>query len=266
MINTVIQNNLIYSNGIQNGPQAIRGIDLDTVGEGTVIRYNKIYSNGSLGIELDADSVASVYGNLIYNNGAHGIMAFADSQPTITGILIYNNTIYGNQAGGVRFVGPTNTTGTCVGNAVINNIIVGTVNGPNLAATNGCQNIADATGDSGSGNVYTFNALGVASKNFIEWGSDPLLYESTYEAWETAVGNCGAIGCSHSVESDPLFTDTLTNDFTLSSHSPAIGAGLNLGETYEENLSSVSTWPSGVYLDNQNNSSGGWSIGAYAYY
>jgi hypothetical protein len=258
-----VQNNRIYSNGVPNGVQALRGIDFDTVGDGAVIRYNEIYSNTFDGIELDAGSDAAVYGNLIYKNGNFGVRAFADWQTSMTGVLVYNNTVYGNQNGGIKLMGPTGSAhGTCTNNAVINNIVVNTIDGPNLAVSKGCENLTEAAGDSGSGNIYTFNALGVASKKFIQWGSAS---ESTYEAWETAAGNCGEKGCSHSVESDPLLTSASLNDFTLSSNSPAIGVGLNLGELYEEGLSTTSSWPSDVLLNNQNESTGGWSIGAYTY-
>jgi hypothetical protein len=262
--NLLVQNNLIYSNGILGTQMRAGGITLDNTGTGSVIRYNKIYSNNKDGIELDADSEDIVYGNIVYDNSNFGIRAFADWQTTITNMQIYNNTAYGNNAGGIMLMGPSGSLkGPCTNNAVINNIAVNSTNGPNLSAQNGCDNRTDQYGNIGSGNVYTFNAFGGASKDFIKWGGNS---ESTYEAWEALAGNCGGTGCSHSVESDPLFTGVSTNDFALSPYSPAIGAGLNLGEAYEEDLSSVSTWPLEVLLNNQSDSSGGWSIGSYTYY
>ena len=148
-------------------------------------------------------------------------------------------------------------------NAVINNIIVNSINGPNLSARSGCDN----PGVEGSGNVYSFNDLGPASPYFIQWGTNPsnggTRYVSTYEAWEASPGNCGNAGCSHSVESDPIFTSASTNDFTVAPYSPTIGAGMNLGQTYAYDLDSASSWPSNVLVDSQYSLGGGWSIGAY---
>jgi parallel beta-helix repeat protein len=268
--NIIVQNNLIYSNGVVGGLAGLRGIDFDTIGEGAIIRYNKIYSNTGDGIELDADSGESVYGNVIYGNGSSGIRAFADSQPTpMTNMKIYNNTVYGSYGAGIELFGPTMSSAVpngCVNNSVINNIAVNTINGPNLLVGNGCDN----NGGLGSGNVYTFNDFGPASSNFVEWGILPTgagypRYESTYEAWESAPGNCGGTGCSHSVESDPLFTSISTNNYTLSQYSPAFGAGLNLGLAYQNDLNPAAVWPSNVILNSQNSTGGGWTIGAYTH-
>jgi parallel beta-helix repeat protein len=243
-------------------------MDFDTIGDGAIIRYNKVYSNTADGIELDATNEATVYSNVIYNNGYYGIRAFADAYPTpMTGIKIYNNTLYGNYGGGIELMGPSMSTAVpngCVNNSVINNIAVNSTNGPNLFAGNGCDN----NGGLGSGNVYTFNDFGLASSNFIVWGIQPTgpgyeRDESTYNAWESEPGNCGGTGCSHSVESDPLFTNISTNIFTLSQYSPAFGAGMNLGLAYQDNLNPASVWPSNVILNSQNSSGGGWTIGAY---
>ncbi|MGO9636326.1 MAG: right-handed parallel beta-helix repeat-containing protein, partial [Terracidiphilus sp.] len=266
--NIIVQNNLIYSNGVIGGSAALRGMDFDTIGAGAIIRYNKVYSNTGDGIELDADSEETVYDNVVYGNGYSGIRAFADAQSSISGILIYNNTVNGNTGGGIMLMGPSSgvVPNGCVNNSVINNIAVNTINGPNLFVGEGCDNY----GIYGSGNVYTFNDFGTASSNFIVWGIQPTgpgydRYESTYEAWEFAPGNCGGTGCSHSVESDPLFTNITTNIFTLSQYSPAFGTGLNLGLAYQDDLNPASVWPSNVMLNSQNSSGGGWTIGAYAY-
>jgi hypothetical protein len=261
--NVIVQDNLSYSNGIVGTSMKADGINFDTTGDGDVIRYNNIYSNTGNGIVLDANSGQSIYGNVVYGNADSGITAFADAQPAMADMQIYHNTIYGNHNGGITLHGPyPPLAGGCMNNAVINNIVVSSINSQNLAAYYGCEN----SGADGSGNVYTFNNFGSASSKFIVWGRNPTsgyVYESTYNAWEAAAGNCGGTGCSHSVESDPLFTSVSTSNFTLSRYSPAIGAGLNLGQTYEEDLNPASTWPSDVLLNTQSNTGGGWDIGAY---
>jgi hypothetical protein len=67
------------------------------------------------------------------------------------------------------------------------------------------------------------------------------------------------------VESDPQFTSISTNDFSIKDSSPVIGAGLNVGNTYQEGLDMNSTWPLKVLLDSQGDFGGGWTIGAYVY-
>jgi hypothetical protein len=114
-----------------------------------------------------------------------------------------------------------NQTSGCAHNTVVNNISLGSVVwGNQFVAYFGCEN----PGTKGSGNVYTNNAFGAQGKNFIEWGQGT--YYSTYSAWETAAGNCGSGGCSHSVTANPLFTNPSIGDFTLQAGSLAIGAGV----------------------------------------
>jgi hypothetical protein len=73
---------------------------------------------------------------------------------------------------------------------------------------------------------------------------------------------CGATG---TIISDPKFTNSVGNDLTLQSSSPAIDAGLNLGATYQLGLAPGSVWTSAVSTLNQNNYGAGWEIGAYVY-
>ena len=266
--NVTIQNNLVYSNGIGQTGYLGGGIWIDTIGTGAVIRYNRVYSNNISGIMLDADNGETVYGNVVYGNGygmgvtgaGEGINAFADGNTTLTNNQVYGNTVFGNYYGGIAFNGPNPVqTSGCTNNTASNNISMGDASGVEFEATYGCEN----PGTNGSGNVYTYNAFGSPATNFIQWGVST--YESTYSAWETAVGNCGSTGCSHSVQSNPLFTSTSTKNFILTSSSPAIDAGLNLGSTYEYGLDPASTWPSSIILDNQNSNGKGWEIGAYVY-
>jgi hypothetical protein len=139
----------------------------------------------------------------------------------MSGHQVYNNTVWGNYWAGIKFGGPYPAQpGGCVNNIAQNNIVTGTTHGPNFYANFGCDN----PGANGSGNVYTYNAFGPEASNFIEWVARS--YYSTYAAWEAATGNCGTTGCSHSMQSDPLFTNPSSGDFTLQAGSPAMGAGV----------------------------------------
>ncbi len=186
---------------------------------------------------------------------------FADANNTVTGNLIYGNTISGNRRYGLEVRGPYGGySNGCTNNLVKNNIIVNTQSGPNLQVFDGCEN-----GANGSGNVYTYNDFGAAASNFIWWGgsSPTATYYSTYVSWEAAAGNCGTTGCSHSVQSDPLFLNASIGNFTLQASSPAIGAGVNLGSTYEMALNPNTSFPYGTV--NQNSYGSGWEIGAFAF-
>ena len=250
----IVQNNSVYENGSS-------GIDCDTCGSGIVFRYNNVWGNAGYGLALDADNNAAAYYNLSYNNGNAGIAVFADANSSMTGMQIYNNTLYGNVAKGIWVEGPSagSAPAGCTNNTIENNIVVGTVGGPNLAAYNGCEN----PGPDGSGNVYTYNDFGAQASNFIQWGAG--VYESTYTAWETSKGNCGTAGCSHSVQGDPQFVNASAAQFWLQATSPAIDTGTNLGSPYNSGLLPGSSWPNSVLTGDQNSYGSGWEVGAYIF-
>jgi len=263
--NMTVQYSKSYNNGI--GQPACRGAGIwpDTVGNGFTSRYNLVYGNNFAGIAIDADNYATVVYNTVFNNASGGILVFADANPSMTGQSIYNNTVYGNVKLGIEMLGPSagSTPGGCTNNTVKNNIATGTVSGPNLAAFLGCEN----PGADGSGNVYTYNDFGPAASNFIQWGGtfSSAVYESTYSAWEIAAGDCGTVGCSHSVQADPQFVNAAASQFWLASGSPAIDAGLNLGSPYNIALMPGSTWPNSVVTGDQNANGSGWEIGVFVY-
>jgi Abnormal spindle-like microcephaly-assoc'd, ASPM-SPD-2-Hydin len=194
------------------------GIWADTIGKGWIVRGNTTCGNNARGIDIDADNYAIVYQNVSYSN-ASGISAYADGQSSMTGHQIYNNTLWGNGTGLV-IQGPDagETSGGCKNNIIQNNISYGATSW-NLVGDVGCEN----PGIDGSGNVYTYNAFGVAASTFVLWGGTQY---PTYAAWEAATGNCGTIDCTHSMESDPILTDPSEGMFSLQSDSPSIGAGM----------------------------------------
>jgi hypothetical protein len=261
--NVTVEYNDSYQNGLGqlSSAGAGDGIDCDTCGSGIIIAYNNVHGNNWKGINIDADNNVQAYYNLVWNNAHGGIHAFADANTSMTGHQIYNNTLYGNSTFGISVTGPSagSSPAGCTNNIVSNNIVVGTVGGPNLEAFNGCEN----PGTDGSGNVYSYNDFGVAASNFIQWGAS--VYESTYTAWETARGNCGTPGCSHSVQAAPTFANASAGQFWLTGSSPGIGAGTNLGSPYNIGLMPGSTWPNSVVTGDQNAYGSGWEIGAFVY-
>jgi len=224
--NIVIQNSIAYSNGLGQSNSTGSGIWIDTIGTNAIIRDNTVYDNNIIGINIDADNYASLYYNVSYNNGATGIQVYADGQTSMTGNLVYHNTVWGNNSAGIMLLGPSagSTPGGCVANQVINNIATNTIGGSNFIAFLGCEN----PGTNGTGNIYTHNAFGLATTDFIRWSGtfgSPIFY-STYATWEMASGACGSAGCSDSLQQNPLLNNPTGGDFTLQSSSPAIGTGM----------------------------------------
>jgi hypothetical protein len=219
--NAIIEYSTSYSNGLGETGTTGSGIWADTVGDGLIFRFNTVYNNNLRGLDIDADNNASAYGNISYGNRFEGIIAYADNNLSMTGNQIYNNTVWANGKG-IVVQGPDagSTAGGCQNNSVTNNIVGASSGGPELLVQFGCDN----PGADGTGNTYTFNNLGIARNNFIQWGQSTAY--STYAAWETAAGNCRNTGCSHSMESNPLLSEPSNGIFTLLSGSPAIGAGL----------------------------------------
>jgi len=270
LYNIVTERNNVYDNGkfvdgtyfVQSGSN-IGGLGIwydvvDDVTGGNVIRYNNVYGNSYVQMQLEHNqNVGAIY-NVIH-----------DSAPSTTGLwvsdyshtstrynrnnLIYGNTIYGSTWYGIRMSGASDSTAnSCTGNVLKNNISTG--NTLNTFFTEyGCQN----DGTVGSGNVYLYNAFGTAATNFISWGGTNI---STYAAFDTAYAST-----THSVAGDPTFTNSAGGNFTLQSSSPAINTGMNLGGTYVQGLNPVSSWPSSVKLLPQSQNSAGWDIGAYIF-
>jgi Chitobiase/beta-hexosaminidase C-terminal domain len=218
--NAIVEYSTSYTNGVGEVGVTGSGIWADTIGNGLILRYNTVYNNNERGLDIDADNDASAYGNVSYGNVFAGIMAYADTSNSMTGNQIRNNTVWGNGMG-IVVQGPNtgSVVAGCENNAVTNNIVGASLSGPNMWVQLGCEN----PGSDGAGNTYTYNSFGKAATNFIEWGANN--YDSTYAGWETAAGDCGTAGCSHSIENDPLLTNPAQGVFTLQSTSPAIGAG-----------------------------------------
>jgi hypothetical protein len=240
--------------GVEDGA----GFMMDTVGTGNVMRYNLAYNNEVANIRATLDKFSTyIYGNVSYGatqTGNYGIGIQVEYYSN--GVHVYNNTVYGNTKG-ISVNGMSAVANSINNTVVTNNISTG--NTINLQCFLGGEN----DGTMGSGNVYTYNDFGAASTNFINWGFG--VGKSTYSAWETATGNCGTTGCSHSVQADPLFVNAAGAQFWLQSGSPAIDAGTNLGSPYNIGLLPGSSWPNSVLTGDQNSYGNGWEVGAYIF-
>jgi parallel beta-helix repeat protein len=265
----LVEYNYVYHN-LNGGGSGGVGIWLDSLaGGGSVVRYNLAVNNTQSGIWIEASTGASIYANVVSGGGGGtttGIDIRSDDPATypMNGTVVYNNTVYGVNGGGIGVIGDYGTAGGLTNTWVKNNVAVGNT-GPNLAAFGGGEN----DGVSGYGNVYTYNDFGAQASDFIVWGGtgawgspSSYTYYSTYSTWEAAAGNCGTVGCSHSVESAPTFANSAAEEFWLTSGSPGIGAGVALGSPYNVGLLSGSTWPTGVTTGPTNTPP---DIGAFVY-
>jgi len=257
--NVTIENSESYSNGSKQDISSEwigAGIWADTIQDGLLVQRNLVHSNNLMGIYLDAVNHATVAYNVVYGNGkigaidGGGVAVYGDGRP-IAGDRVYNDTVYENPTGQIKVRGASLERG-CENLAVQNNIALGTPSGANLVVTGGCEN----DGTRGSGNVYSYNALGPEYSGFIEFGDRRFL--STYRDFDGAVGEV-----THSVTGDVSFANARANDFTLLPTSPAIGAGIDLGPSFLLGLSPGSTWPLKVRTSEQNSNGTGWVVGAY---
>jgi len=259
--NVIAQFNHVYSNGVDGSSERGYGIWFDTIGSGAAIQYNWISNNTKSGIMLeypsdagDTGKVHSVFGNVSVGNAENGILVSRSSHNSV----IANNTLYGNATCIQISGGATETIG--MDNNIISNNVCGSYTNHGLSAFNGGEN----DGTKGTGNVYTYNALGTAASNFIEWGAGNNL--STYAALDTAYGSSSGItpgAVTHSITKAPAFTNAGSGDFTLAAGSSAIDAGTNLGATYQFGLDPHTSFPWGTL--NQNSQGSGWEIGAFVF-
>ncbi len=214
----------IIERNISSGNMYGCGIWLDFCGAGNVIRYNWTCKNGSAGIFNEITSGTEIYYNISCNNiglsTASGIYiegrkGQAPAGGRVTNVKVYNNVLFGNDKFGLIMQNGDGAKGNCHENIIKNNIMINTVNGPNLRVGGAAEH---------EKNTFADNCLGDESINFIEWGWGS--YRSTYHAWERAYGSS-----TNSVKADPQMVDPFKKDFRLKPTSPCIDAGTDVGLT-----------------------------------
>jgi hypothetical protein len=70
---------------------------------------------------------------------------------------------------------------------------------------------------------------------------------------------------ANSLNSAPTFYNSAAAQFWLTSGSPGIGAGTNLGSPYNIGLMPGSSWPNSVLTGDQNSYGTRWEVGAYIF-
>ena len=246
-----IYENVSYDNGyeVDDGSLGV-GIWMDTpnsTGDPSLIYHNRVYGNNSYGIYLEKALYQYCFNNVVYDNAYATNSANIGLRSGTAGQLCTNNRVYGNtvvdsqQHGiAVQSFHPGNGQ-NMNNNEVKNNIVIGSI-GNDLKCNNGGDN--DTT--NGTGNLYSNNCFGAAATDFLYWNGAAY---STYDLWLAATPTDGK--SDDNVESDPSFTAAGSDDYTLASDSPCIGAGANLGADYDDALMPSSTWPDGVVTGDQ---------------
>lgn len=253
--NNIIEQNEIYDNGIaESGSKKGHGVWLDFVpassGNENIIRHNLIYDNQGCAVFLEVTSYCDVVYNVCHGNN---LVSGGGDWSSATIRLdtresydcdrnrVYNNTLVGGYYGIFASTTPTRGAGDIKNNVFKNNIVSGYSTAALYANYGG-----DNDGTYGSGNVYESNCFDAESTGFIEW--DGTSYD-TYDSWISASSQT-----DNNVEADPAFTNEGGDDYTLSSSSPCIGEGADLGADFDDGLMPSTTWPDGVTTGDQDNS------------
>jgi len=208
-----------------------------------IMRYNISRNNGTAAVPVWgmggdlSDSGYEIYGNISYGNYGPGL--------TVGGAgvakKVYNNITYHNgllSSSGQRT--ELYLMGTAQGADIRNNIFVADD-----------QNILVAIVGATTGHTIDYGLYYGGSATPFRWSGTA--YD--FADYKTATGQDG-----NSLNSDPAFINAGANDFRLSSTSPAINAGTNLGSTYQLGLDNIGSFP--WTLVNQS-LYGNWEIGAF---
>ncbi len=194
--------NLFENNEVYNA--SLYDIKAGVTGGGGIVRYNKIHDcwgHGGVGIW---DSNVQIYYNLFYNNHGFDISDVAAT----TGVTIYNNVFYS---------------------------LIGDENG--TAAYSIGSSFSDSTGwiiQNNIGRYLRFGA-GVPTVSYNNWyrpGTvDVVDVNGTKYGATTPFATWVAIPHAGELSTDPLFANASGADFYLTSNSPAINTGTNVGLT-----------------------------------
>jgi hypothetical protein len=246
--NITIQGVDICSNGGSTGDNIdVTMTSNNLFPSGVLIQYCMISNAGNMGVLIVGGTGTVLQSNIIVNNPKYGVEIYSESgAPSQLTAFMYNNTIVGNgeSTGYGVDLGAVGGTSALT---LYNNIIWSNVAGAYGALE---WSSASATLTSDYNDVY--NTAG-------DWA----FYYSggkTLAAWQSATGQD-----MHSKSSNPQFANASGGQFWLTSGSPGIDAGSNLGSPYNIGLMPGSTWPNSVVTGDQNAYGSGWELGAFIY-
>ena len=237
----------IYANGNSGAGNGIdvTGTDTSVYPYNITIKGNSITNNAFDGVFLIGCNTTSLQYNVIYGNGLNGVEMYAVQASPAIDASLYNNTIIGG--------------GTLEGQAA-----VGFCAGSGTASLTVKNNVLGSTNPNAYG-VFNWappSTTLVSDYNDVYSSLVAPFYESyigtkTLAQWQSATGQD-----AHSISANPQFANAPAAQFWLTSGSPGIGAGLNLGSPYNIGLMPGSTWPTLVTTRPTNTPP---EIGAFVY-
>jgi len=252
--NCTIKSNNVHDNGM--GTNGGEGIDIKQGSHDIKVYQNDVHHlNNRLGIYADAWDVHTynidIYQNIIHHCSESGLAIASENGGLIENVTIYNNIIYQNQYGGIElgswsdigYPGPKPIehikiiNNTCYKNGEYNGgwgygIVIDNPDAKDVIIRNNIcsENSAQIA-------IQQINSGGIVGHN--------LLYGNNTAS--------GTLYGSNSIVGNPLFMDAISNNFHLSSNSPAINSG------------SAANAPNFDFDNNSRPSEAGIDIGAYEY-
>ena len=228
-------NNEVYGN-IMTAPNTNynRGFFTDAGNTTDMCAYNKIYmnliQNTTVRNQIHGNN-NEVYYNLIINVVdnpnygqsylAQGISIFAAEGQICHDNIVYNNIIFNTDDIGLTIL-DNEGWGVKENNLIRNNIIC------NFGGDYGIR-ITDWGYETVKGNTYQNNLIYKSGVSNVIYYRGSTMSVSTFNGEN---GNNDDV-IENNIQLDPLFTDPLSNDFTLQSISPAIDAGMDVGLTQD---------------------------------
>ena len=238
--NFTVQNNAIHDAymSVQSGGGWVQSYDSGT--SGLKLYRNQFYGVDSGGISLTGVTNPDIaYNTFVITNLATATLNLMLSLQGTTGATFYNNTVYGGNGQ------PCILSASSSSIRIENNIFYG------------CYTFESVDASSSATTISDYNDFFSNGGSFGTWvGANT----AGFPDWRAATGQD-----SHSLNSDPQFTNPANNNFSLQSTSPVISSGINLGASYQNAVLPSSSWPSAVVLASQKINSSNWEMGAYLY-
>ncbi|MES2225585.1 MAG: Ig-like domain-containing protein [Patescibacteria group bacterium] len=233
----IVQDSKFYASATPSSQIGAIGLSADA-GTSLIARRNYIYGKWSFAFATNSGAgINSEFSNNVIDGSQFGILAINLASTGATGVKVYNNTYY--TSGTQPFISAIASTSVDVEN--------------NLVYM------------PGSG-FYVNSFLAPITANYNLWYGSSRTTPFALETGQKTFAQWQALGRDANGKNvNPLLVNVGAGNFSLSSSSPAIDMGANLGTAYQLGLSASSTWPSGVMTVNQNTNGIGWDIGAYVY-
>lgn len=203
---------------------------------------NMTGANVVYAFNLEVSSNDAVYCNVVDARGGNDAWAFWMGVGASTGVantVVYNNTLLTDGGGITAQFGSTVYDRYLKNVTAKNNIFY-------YEGSGGAMLKVDKEDTADNGHLFNYNCYydaGSAAYH-IRWMGTSRASLAAFKTAEPAQEVNG-------IEDNPDFTDVANDNFTLSSTSPCIDIGVDLGATYQSGLGPSSTWPGGAVLVDQ---------------